>query len=161
MKELFNIRISQADEHHLSGTCDGNILLSPTVGGEFSGITSGRVEPIGMMMTQAVHPGKHNQNVQLLLTDDEGEQLLVDVRMFADWSEEVEKMITCGENFDRDYYAARGEFYAGGTAQIRSGSDKYSSLQRKVLQCEFDVEDWSTYIVKIHDPSELYRRNSK
>ncbi len=151
MKKIFEIRIKQENEIHLKDTFEGNILISPTCGGEFSGISSGRVEPVGMLRTCAVRPGCHNQELSVILTDEDGNHILVETSAFLDWSAEVEEMICSGKDFDKAYYQSTGKYNIQGTAAIRTDSEKYRNLERKILRCPFDADGWDIFIVNLYE----------
>ena len=151
MNKIFEIRIKQENEIHIHDTCDGNILISPTCGGEFSGIASGKVEPVGALKTCAVKPGCHDQTLSVILTDEDGGHMLIEVSAVLDWSEEVEKMICSGEEFDKEHYHSIGEYNAQGVATVRTDSEKYRSLERKLFSCTFDADGWDIFIVNIFD----------
>lgn len=148
MDTILSIRIEQGEEIHMGDTCRGNMLFSPTIGGSFTGFAKGRVEPIGMMNTNAVEPCHHNQSVEVILTDEDGAHIMVHMEAFLDWNEEIERKIV-EEGVDLQEFIEKGECYASGTVTMVTDSHKYRHLERKIFPCHFDQNGWSVYIINV------------
>lgn len=144
MKKLFDLTICQNDDIEMGQTCSGEILVSPTGGGAFSGEQlQGRVVPVGMGTTCTPAPGHNDIDTIMLLETDDGEHILMELKAIFDTDEEVEGKLMNGE------YVAPDQYYYKGTVFFRTGCEKYRWLERKVCICTGLIESWEKLIFEI------------
>lgn len=137
MKKLFDLTVCQKDDIDMGKTCCGEILISPTGGGAFSGPEMcGRVVPAGMGTTRTPGPGVNDIDAPMLLETDDGEHILMNIKAIFDTDLEIERKLMAGEKVDPD------EYYYKGVVSFITGSEKYRWLERKICVCNGVIENW-------------------
>lgn len=137
MKKLFDMTVCQNDDIDMGQTCCGEILISPTGGGDFSGPElRGRVVPAGMGTTRTPRPGMNDIDAPMLLKTDDGEHIFMCIRAIFDTDEALEKKMIDGEKVNPD------EYYYKGVVSFITGSEKYRWLERKICVCNGIIENW-------------------
>lgn len=145
MKKLFELTVCQTDDIEMGQTCSGEILVSPTGDGAFSGEQlQGRVVPAGMGTTCTPVPGINDINTVMLLQADDGAYILMELKAIFDTDEAVEARLMKGEAVDPD------EYYYKGVVSFRTGSDKYRWLERKICVCTGIIESWEKLVFEIY-----------
>ncbi|MDO4486851.1 MAG: DUF3237 family protein [Bacillota bacterium] len=145
MKKLFELTVCQNDDIEMGQTCSGEILVSPTGDGAFSGeLLQGKVVPAGMGTTCTPAPGINDIDTVMLLQADDGAYILMELKAIFDTDEAVEARLMKGEVVDPD------EYYYKGVVSFRTGSDKYRWLERKVCVCTGIIESWEKLVFEIY-----------
>ncbi len=136
LKKLFEIELEQNDDIAMSSTCKGDLLLSPTSGGQFHGDElNGKIVPVGMGTTYAFL----NQNdikAELLLETDDGKKILLTIDAILCITDENEQKLMNGEIVDSESY------YYKGIASFATGASEYKWLERKVCVCDGSINNW-------------------
>ena len=145
MKKLFELTVCQTDDIEMGQTCSGEILVSPTGDGAFSGeLLQGKVVPAGMGTTCTPAPGINDIDTVMLLQADDGAYILMELKAIFDTDEAVEARLMKGEAVDPD------EYYYKGVVSFRTGSDKYRWLERKICVCTGIIESWEKLVFEIY-----------
>lgn len=145
MKKLFELTVCQTDDIEMGQTCSGEILVSPTGDGAFSGeLLQGKVVPAGMGTTCTPAPGINDIDTVMLLQADDGAYILMELKAIFDTDEAVEARLMKGEAVDPD------EYYYKGVVSFRTGSNKYRWLERKICVCTGIIESWEKLVFEIY-----------
>lgn len=139
MIKLFDITIGQQEDILLEGTAGGDLLISATGSGTFSGSRiSGKVLPVGMCTTYTPKSGLNLINAPVLLETDDGVKLLMKMEAYLHLPQELEDRMLAGESVDPDKY------YYKGTVTFDVENSEYSWLENKVFVCEGVIENWQS-----------------
>lgn len=139
MIKLFDIEIGQKKDIMLEGTGKGDLLISVTGDGSFSGDRmSGKVLPIGMCTTYTPASGINIIKAPMLLEADDGAKIFMTMDAYLHLPQELEDRMLRGE------YVEPAQYYYKGTVSFDTGDEKYKWLENKVFVCEGVINDWSS-----------------
>lgn len=130
----------------LEGTGKGDLLISVTGAGTFSGERiSGKVLPVGMCMTYTPASGINFIKAPILLETDDKAKILMKMDAYLHLPQELEDKMLRGEHVDPDLY------YYKGTVGFDTGAEKYKWLENKVFICEGVINDWSCLKFRVYE----------
>ena len=139
--------IKQRAETHLRNTTSGNILISPTCGGSFSGKESGSVLPVGALYSKSLRACETDLELKLLMKTEKDEQILMEFRGLLNTTPEIEEKFAAQDD-DVDLE----QIYAGGTAVFLTDEERLKYLERKIYACSFMTAGWDNFVIKVVEP---------
>lgn len=138
MKKLFDIKIRQPEDILIQGTRKGDLLLSLTQGGSFSGEQlKGRVLPYGMCTTYTPSEGLNLIHAPILLETSDGARLFMQLEAYLHLAKDLEEQLLEGNQVPPHRY------YYRGTASFDVGHPQYKWLEDRLFVCEGIIHDWS------------------
>lgn len=144
MKKLFDLIQMQTKDIAMGDTCDGNVLLSPTCEGSFTGEISGALIPVGMGATYSRDPGKNDISSTILLETSDNAKIIMELNAYFDAEYEVEEKMSSGE------YVSPKEYYYKGIAKFKTDSEKYKWLERKICVTETEIVSWEKLVTSVY-----------
>lgn len=146
MKKLFDISIGQSGDIPIEGTCRGDILISMTGEGSFSGDRlKGKVLPVGACTTYSPERGINIIDSPVLLETDDGAKLLMQMKAYLHLSGEMENRMIAGEHISPD------EYYYKGTVSFCVGEQKYKWLENRLFTCEGIIDSWEALRFNVYE----------
>ena len=144
MRKLFDLVQVQTADIAMGDTCDGNVLLSPTCEGSFTGEISGKLVPVGMGTAYSREPGKNDISSVMLLETSDGAKIIMELKAYFDVECEAEEKMENGE------YVSPCEYYYKGTANFKTDSEKYKWLERKICITETEIVSWEKLVTSVY-----------
>ena len=144
MKKLFELVQMQTEDIAMGDTCDGNVLLSPTCEGSFTGEISGTLIPVGMGTAYSREPGKNDIDATILLETSDNKKIIMEYSAYFDVNYEIEEKMKCGE------YVNPKEYYYKGIAKFKTDSEKYKWLERKICVTETEIVSWEKLVTRVY-----------
>lgn len=136
---LFYLELKQKNDVLMDATEDGEILLSPIVGGIFEGDDiKGTVLPIGTQYCIEKDNFRNYLDCTLILQTDDNEKILMHYRGTALFTKEQQRRMQNAE------YVDPNEYYYRYTLKFKTGSKKYEWLNNKCCIAAIGVKDWET-----------------
>lgn len=137
LEKLFDFEIVQTEDVELAGASGGDLLISPTSGGTFSGDRMrGTMMPIGLGTTRT--RGRENDiRSETLLRTEDGCDIWMSMEAIFDVDPDIEAKLIAGEQVNPDSY------YYRGIIRFETGAEKYRWLERKICVCTCEIEDYT------------------
>lgn len=146
MMKLFDISIGQRGDIPIEGTCNGDVLISLTGDGSFSGDRlKGKVLPVGACVTCSPESGVNIIDSPVLLETDDGAKLFMCMKAYLHLSSELENRMISGEHISPD------EYYYKGTVSFLAGEPKYKWLENRLFTCEGIIDSWESLRFSVYE----------
>ncbi len=146
MIKVFDIHIGQAEDILIEDTAKGDLLVSTTGDGTFSGERiSGKVLPLGMCATYTPSKGFNLVHAPLVLETNDGAKLLMRLDAYLHLAQELEDKMLAGDKVPPDAY------YYKGTASFDVGNPKYKWLENRLFICNGIIDDWKSLRFTVYE----------
>lgn len=146
MIKLFDIKIKQPEDFLIKDTRKGDLLISLTGDGRFSGEhMQGKVLPFGMCTTYTPSEGVNLIHAPILLETEDGAKLFMQLEAYLHLTKELEEQMLAGVPVPPEQY------YYRGTAEFDTGHSRYKWLENKLFVCEGIIHDWHALEFSIYE----------
>lgn len=145
IEHIFDMELKQNGDVLIENDGEGEVLLSPIVGGQFEGKRiTGKVMPIGTQFCLEKKRYINNLNCTLLLKTDDCEQVFMTYKGSALFNQDQQTKMKNAE------YVDPNEYYYRYFLEFKTGSKKYNWLNNKCCFAIIGVKDWETVYFKAY-----------
>ncbi len=146
MIKLFDMKIGQNDDILIEGTGKGDLLISVTGAGAFSGNSmNGRVLPLGITTSYTPSAGVNLIQAPFLLETDDKTMIFMRLEAYLHLAQELEDKLISGEAVSPD------EYYYKGTVSFDAGAPQYKWLENKIFVCDGIIDDWKSLRFTVYE----------
>lgn len=139
IEELFYLELKQTGDVAVDGIDNGEVLLSPIVGGTFEGEKlRGTVAPMGMQYCHEADNLKNWLTATVLLNTDDGAQIIMKYSGYGFMTQEQQDLMIAGEFVDP------ADYYYKYNLEFKTADERYKWLEGKCCFAVIGVKDWET-----------------
>lgn len=147
MIKVFDMEIIQNTDMEIKDTGSGDLLISTTDGGCFTGEhITGKVLPMGFGTSFSDGKGTNNIRVSLVLETWDKEKIMMELEAKLLIDVETEAKLMRGEKVSPELY------YYKGVVRFYNGSLQYDWLNHRLFICDGIIESWQSLKFEVYEP---------